>query len=269
MAGPEPRPTRVDILGCPFDVVSHAETVEHLRQAVINNHRVVCATGNIDMVMRTRRDPDFREEYWRSDLVVADGVPIVWAAALLGTPLRGRVNGTELVLSCAQISADTGCAIALIGGEFAVTEKAAQKMTERFPGSKLYALPTPFPLDDAANAVLVDAIQSKNAKIVLVALGAPKQERWIRGNLERCGANVGIGIGSAFDIISGNKVRAPRLLRENGLEWLWRLVQEPKRLGRRYLIEDMPFIWHFLAELVRRRILGRRPSTTGSGRSPL
>jgi len=257
LAGSEPRPTRVDILGCPFDAVTFAEAVEHLRQAVVNGSRAYCAVGNIDMVMKTRRDPQFKDDFWSADLVITDGVPITWAASLLGTPLRGRVAGTEIVWSCAEISAETGCAVALVGGFFEITQKAAEKMRERYPKASIHVMDTPFPLDDAANAKLVEDIRGKDAKIVLVALGAPKQERWVRANLESCGASVGIGIGSAFDIISGDKQWAPRWMRDYGLEWLYRLIQEPKRLGRRYLIEDMPFVWHFLVEFVRRRILGR------------
>jgi len=253
-------PGRVDILGCPFDAVSFAEAVDRLRQAVLTNSRLYCAVGNVDMVMKCRHLPQLARDFWDADLVIADGVPVTWAASLLGTPLRGRVAGTEIVWDCAAIAAETGCAVALIGGRFDVTQRAAEKMAERFPKARLHALETPFPLTPEANAKLAEEIKAKGAKIVLVALGAPKQERWLRENLAACDANVGIGIGSAFDIISGDKRWAPKWMRDSGLEWLYRLLQEPKRLGRRYLLEDMPFFWHLLHEVLRRRLFGRGPA---------
>jgi N-acetylglucosaminyldiphosphoundecaprenol N-acetyl-beta-D-mannosaminyltransferase len=175
---------------------------------------------------------------------------------LLGVPLRGRVNGTDLVWKCAEISAVTGCAVALIGAVPGVAMRAAKKMQERYPEAGIHAIPTPFELGPQENSALVKQIRAVNAKIILVALGAPRQERWLQTHLDDCGANVGIGIGSSFDIICGDLPRAPRWMRENGLEWFHRMLFEPKRLGRRYLIEDSPFIFHFIAAFARRRFLG-------------
>jgi N-acetylglucosaminyldiphosphoundecaprenol N-acetyl-beta-D-mannosaminyltransferase len=247
---------RIDVLGCPYDAVSFDETVERIREAVLENRRLHIVTGNIDFVMKAKRDPIFAEEIRRADLVTADGVPILWAASLLGAPLRGRVNGTDLVWKCAEISAATGRAVALIGAAPGVADRAARKMQERFPGARIHAIQTPFPLGLRESAEMVEQIRAVRAKIILAALGAPKQERWLQTYMGECGAHVGIGIGSAFDIICGDMRRAPRWMRENGLEWLHRMLLEPKRLGRRYLIEDSPFILHFLAALARRRILG-------------
>ncbi len=247
---------RIDVLGCPFDVVSFAETAELMRRAVSENTQLNIVTGNIDFVMKAKRDAQFAAELWQSDLIVADGVPILWAAGLLGTPLRGRVNGTDLVWQCAQFAAETGCGVALLGAGPGVTLRTALKMRERFPQAPIFAIPTPFQFGKKENADLVKQIRTAKAKIVLAALGAPKQERWLAEHLQACGANVGIGCGSAFDIICGDMPRAPRWMRDHGLEWFHRMLLEPKRLGRRYLIEDSPFILHFLAAFARRRILG-------------
>lgn len=245
---------RVDVLGCPFDAISFDETVDCIRQAVLENRRLQIVPGSIDFVMKARRDPVFAAELRRADLVIADGKPIVWAASLLGDPIRKRVSGTDLVWSCAEISSRTGCAVALIGGKFDVTLAAAANMRRRYPGATLVPIETPFPLDDRANAELVERIRSVDAKIVLAALGAPRQERWVQANLAASGANVGIGIGSAFDIISGRNPRAPAWMQNAGLEWFYRMLQEPKRLGRRYLVEDSPFLILLPREIVRRKL---------------
>jgi len=244
---------RVDILGCPFDAASYDETVGAIRNSVLTSSRLQVVPGSIDFVMKTRRDPVFARELRRADLVIADGVPIVWAASMLKDPLRGRVSGTDLVWSCAQITEETGRPMALVGGEERITGLAAVRMRERHPGAQIHVIPTPFPLGEKESIEVVDNIRALNAGIVLVALGAPRQERWIQANLEKCGASVGIGIGSAFDIISGDKPRAPRFMRDNGFEWLHRLLLEPGRLGRRYIIEDSPFIYQLAVELLKRK----------------
>jgi N-acetylglucosaminyldiphosphoundecaprenol N-acetyl-beta-D-mannosaminyltransferase len=249
---------RVNILGCPFDAISFPEAVERIEQCVLANARMQVVPGSIDFVMKAKRDKIFARELWRADLVVADGLPITWAASMLGDPISGRVSGTELVWYCAKISARIRCPVAMIGGKFGLTVRAAQKMADRYPGARLHPLPTPFPLTPEANIELVKAIKATGAKILLVALGAPRQERWVQANLAECRANVGIGIGSAFDIISGKMPRAPQWMQDLGFEWFYRLWLEPKRLGRRYLIEDTPFIWHLANSLIQNNVNVRR-----------
>jgi N-acetylglucosaminyldiphosphoundecaprenol N-acetyl-beta-D-mannosaminyltransferase len=244
---------RVNILGCPFDAISFTDTVASIRQCLLDNRSMHIVTGNLDFVMKARRDLIFARELWQADLVVADGMPIVWAASLLGNPLPGRVNGTDLVWQCASISSVTGSAVAMIGGKFELARRAAEKMAERYPGAQLYALPTPFSLTPEGDRKLVKAIKAVNAKIVLVALGAPRQERWVQTYLSRCDANVGMGIGSAFDIISGDKPRAPRWMQNLGFEWLYRMLLEPKRLGKRYLLEDSPFLYLLAKALIAKK----------------
>jgi N-acetylglucosaminyldiphosphoundecaprenol N-acetyl-beta-D-mannosaminyltransferase len=209
--------------------------------------------------MKARQDPTFASELWRADLVVADGKPIVWAATLLGNPIRGRVSGTALVWSCAEISAELGCRVALIGARPGVAHRAAQQMQARYPRANLYAIPTPSPLGAKENARLVEEIKLAKAEIVLVALGAPRQERWVQSFLADCMAHVGIGIGSAFDIICGDMPRAPHWMQESGLEWLQRLLLEPRRLGKRYLVEDSPFIFHLARALVYQKVRRSAP----------
>ncbi len=245
---------RINILGCPVDVISFDEVCDRIRRAVLEGQRLQIATANVDFVMKARRDPVFARELWRSDLVTADGVPLLWAAALLGTPLRGRVNGTDLVWKCAEISAETQCPVALIGAAPGVAARAADKMRQRHPGARLHAIPTPFHLGAPENARLIQQIRALQARIILAALGAPKQERWLQAHMGFCGANVGIGCGSALDIISGDRPCAPGWMRNHGLEWLHRMLQEPGRLGKRYLIEDSPFVFHLTGALIRKHV---------------
>ncbi len=249
---------RIDVLGCPFDAISFDETLRVVHQSVVEGRRCRIAPGSVDTAMKARRAPDFARMIESSDLVIADGNFIVWAAALLGTPLRGRVSGTELTWQCAAVSAQTGRPLALIGAAPGIAERTAERMRQSFPRAQVQAIATPFPLDAAASEHVVEQIRSLRAGIVLAALGAPRQERWIQTYLEACGASVGIGIGSAFDILSGDKPRAPMWMQRLSLEWFYRMVLEPRRLGRRYLIEDMPFVFALLREAARRRAAAGR-----------
>lgn len=249
-------PRRIDILGAPLDAISFDEMCERIRHAALTGRRLRIAPSSIDFVMKARRDKTFREELWDTELVIADGVPLTWAAWLLGAPVKGRVSGTDMVWHMARLSAESGFGVAMIGGRFEITARAAEVMRHAFPGARLYPLETPFPLTAEANRALTNSIRELGCAVVLCALGAPKQERWIRNNLEACGCSVGSGIGSAFDIISGDKPRGPKWMCDNGLEWLHRLCQEPRRLFRRYIIEDMPFVVLLAGEWLRRRICG-------------
>jgi N-acetylglucosaminyldiphosphoundecaprenol N-acetyl-beta-D-mannosaminyltransferase len=252
-----PTVRRVDVLGAPFDAISFEETVAAIEGAVRGDGWLQVVPGNVDFVMKARRDPVFAEELGRADLIVADGVPITWAASLLGTPLRGRVSGTDLVWECSRVSSLTGGAVALVGGAPGVGRRAVERMRERYPGARLHALETPMPLGERESTELARRIRELEAALVLVALGAPRQERWVQRYVRPSGANVGIGVGSAFDIISGDQPRAPRLIRDRGFEWLHRMLLDPRRLARRYLVEDSPFLLHLLRAVVRRRLLGK------------
>ena len=247
-------PDRIRILECPIDAVTFTQASQRIVNALESGTRLHVGVCNVDMVMKTRSLTEFRNIFEACGLIICDGVPLTWAAGWLGTPLKGRVSGTELVWECANISAQTGKTIALIGAEFEITQRAAETMTGRYPGAKLHPFPTPYPLTDEENNALLESIRGVGAHMVLVALGAPKQERWIRDHLDGSGAFVGMGIGSAFDIISGDKPRAPQWMCDYGLEWLYRMFQDPSRLVRRYLVDDLPFFWHVAVEALQRRL---------------
>lgn len=255
-----PCPERVEILGCPFDAVSFDQTLGRMRAAAAAGRRMQIVPANVDFIMQARRDPVFASELGRADLVVADGVPVLWAAALLGRPLKGRVSGTDLAWRAAGIAAELGRPVAIVGGRIERTRRAAARMARSFPGARVIAFDTPFPLDPPAAGRLVAAVRAVAPAILLVALGAPRQERFVQEHLAASGASVGIGVGSALDILSGAAPRAPAWMKDRGFEWLWRMAQEPRRLGRRYLVENSPFVLLVIREMARRR----RPGWKGA-----
>lgn len=248
----------VHILGCPISVISFQETLDTIEHAVRTSCTLKVAVCNVDMIMKMRKNKQFHDAWRRFDIWIADGVPLTWVAPIAGKSLKGRVSGTDTVWHCGRISAELDCTVALIGGMDDVARQAAEVMTDHFPGARVVAIPTPFPLGDRESDIIAERIRDIGASIVLVALGAPRQEYWIDRYLGKTGANVGIGIGSAFDIISGRTPRAPGWMKDNGLEWFYRFSLEPKRLFRRYFIEDSPFFFHVAKDVIKNKMRGDR-----------
>lgn len=239
---------RVDILGCPFDAITMAEVEQAIEDAIRRRAQLHITTGNVDMVMKMRKDPLLARAFWNSQLAIVDGVPILWAAAFLQRPVKGRIRGIDLVWLCAAISQKLQCGVALMGSEQGVVEQAVKSLKKAYPGSILNVIPTPFPLRPQDSEPLIKLIRVNDNRILLLGLGAPRQELWLQQHLGASGANIGIGIGGAFDVISGSKRQAPRWMQRHGLEWLHRMRLEPRRLSRRYLVEDLPFFAVLLKE---------------------
>jgi N-acetylglucosaminyldiphosphoundecaprenol N-acetyl-beta-D-mannosaminyltransferase len=242
---------RVDILGCPFDAITMAELEQSIMDAISRRERLHITTGNVDMVMKLRKDRALASAFWESQLAIADGAPITWAAAILRRPVKGRIRGIDLVWRCAAISEKMRCGIALMGSQQEIVERAAANLKRAHPTSTLNVIPTPFPIRPEDNEPLISLIRASDNRILLLGLGAPRQELWLKQHLAATGADVGIGIGGTFDVISGSKPQAPQWMQRHGLEWLHRMRLEPRRLSRRYLVEDMPFFGLLLKERIR------------------
>lgn len=248
---------RVSLLSFPIDSVSFHDTLEYVEACLLGSRRLHIVTANVDFVMKARRDKAFARIIESADLVVPDGVPLVWASRMLGCPLPGRVNGTDLAWKCIALARSLNIKVALVGAADDVRSIAATVMLQAYPGLKIVPIPTPTPLTQPVSEQIATTIRAENARLVLVALGAPAQECWIHDYLVHSGASVAIGVGSVFDIISGRRPRAPEWMQRCGLEWLHRLRLEPSRLARRYFVEDSPFVLALLREL-----FGHRRSRT-------
>ena len=208
------------------------------------------STPNVDILRRTRRDPESYGHVASSSLVVADGTPLLWAAKLAGTPLPARVPGSDLIWSLSEALAGKGHSVYLLGGEPGTAQVAAGVLTDRYPGITIagYASPA-FGFDTRPSeydAVCADVIAAK-PDLVYVGLGFPKQERVIARLRNALPGTWFMGCGAAIGFVAGVHTRAPRWMQRTGLEWLHRLGREPARLMRRYLIEDAPFALRMLA----------------------
>ncbi len=236
----------VRILDQTIDNVTIGDVLLRVEAHISSDRFAYCVTPNVDHIMKLRRDPEFRAIYDGADLRVPDGVPLLWAARLLGTPLRARVNGTDLFERLCAHAADHGWSVFLLGGAGDTAEQAAATLARRHPSLRVAGTHSPrmgFEHDPAACKRICDAVRASGADILFVGLGAPKQERWIFEHGAGCGVHFAVGVGVSFSFVAGAIPRAPLWMQRGGLEWLWRLTQEPDRLWKRYLVDDLPFLW--------------------------
>lgn len=234
------RRARVSLLGLPVDRVTLPEAVDLLSDRIEAGRAQAAGTPgrtaqvvtlNPEMLMRSREQPGLQALIRAADLVVADGVGILWAARLLGTPLSGRVTGVELTEGLARRAAERGWRLFLLGAAPGVAEATAARLERDFPGLRIAGAFSGTPRREGDEEAIA-RIRASGADIVLVAYGSPAQEYWIARARERLGAAVAIGVGGTFDFLAGRVPRAPQWMRRAGLEWLYRLWREPWRWRR-------------------------------------
>lgn len=200
-------------------------------------------TVNLDFISRALRDPSFRDLINTSSLVVPDGIPVLWAAKLLGDPLPQRITGLDLLHACCRLAQGTPEGIFLLGAEPGVALRASRALCGWYPELPIAGTYSPpfgeFSVEE--NSLIVDLIVSSGAQYLFVAFGCPKQDFWIREHLVELGVPVCVGIGGVFNYVTGRVKRAPRCVQNLGLEWLVRMMQQP-RLAKRYLINDLPVL---------------------------
>ena len=227
---------RVDVLGVPVDAVGHEEAVDRVLAAVESGGFCQVCTVNLQFLVTARRRPEVARILSGAELNVADGAPVLWLSHLLGHRLPERVAGSDLVPSIAAHAEWSGARLFLLGGRGGVTQAAAAELRRRHPRLQVSGTLEPplASLSEMPDDEIVARIREAGADILLVGFGHPKQDLWIAANRHRLPVSVAIGVGGSFDLIAGRLNRAPAWARRSGLEWLYRLVQEPRRLAVRY-----------------------------------
>ena len=242
-----------------------AAAVDAIEQWIVAADRqYVCVTG-VHGVMESQDDPDLRAIHNRAGLVTPDGMPLVWMSWLKGYSDVERVYGPDLMLACCAASIDRGYRHYFYGGGPGVVERLAVRLADRFPGLIVAGTWSPpfRPITVAEDDAIVERINAARPDVVWVGLSTPKQERWMASHVGRLSAPVLIGVGAAFDFHAGLKRQAPRWMQRSGLEWLFRLITEPRRLWRRYLYNNPRFVWRVLLQLSGVITCDLGPSRTG------
>jgi N-acetylglucosaminyldiphosphoundecaprenol N-acetyl-beta-D-mannosaminyltransferase len=243
---------RINICGVEIDEYNFEEVLERIiNHAVTGRSPEYVVTPNAMHILSLQKDASFREIYRKAFLVVPDGVSLLWSANFLNTPLNGRVNGTDLFEQLCAIAADKGLKVFLLGGRTGAAEAAREILEARHPNLKIVGTHCPpygFESQSAELALINVKIQAANPDLLFVGLGAPKQEKWIAANYQQLSVPISVGIGVSFELVANMVSRAPVWMQKTGLEWLFRLIVEPGRLWKRYIIGNPLFIWLVLKQ---------------------
>lgn len=219
------------ILDVPFDALTMTEAVEKAKSFLHDGKQHYICTPNPEIVMEAQTDKELMRILREADLVVPDGIGVVWASRYSEIRLTERVAGYDLTQNLFQAVAGTEETIYFFGGAPGVASTAARKMKNKYPGLNIVGGHNGY-FDEAEEKKIIADIKRLSPSILLVGLGAPKQEKWIVHHLEEVGVKVAIGIGGSFDVMAGNVKRAPKIFQKLGLEWFYRLISQPTRWKR-------------------------------------
>lgn len=243
-----PAHQRVDVLGVQVSAVNPATALEHVTSWVQDRDRQYVCVSGVHGVMESQADPTLLETHNRSGLTVPDGMPLVWCCQRAGVADSARVYGPDLMLAVLERAAQRGWTSYFYGGASEVPELLAQRLQARFPGLRVVGTYSPpfRALTAEEDAQVVADIQAAAPDLVWVGLSTPKQERWMAAHRDLLDAPVLFGVGAAFDFHTGRVRQAPSWMQRRGLEWLFRLCVEPRRLWRRYLSNNPRFVMQLL-----------------------
>ncbi len=234
----------------PIDSVDFGQALDAIEALVRSRSGGMVFTPNVDHVVLAEKDARFRAAYQSVNLSLVDGTLLLWASRLLGWSLPEKVSGSDLLQPLMQRAAQCGFSVYFLGGDPGVAEAARDRLQEQFPELRVVGCDGSRVDVDAVDEAIVERIARAAPELVLVALGAPKQEVFIFEQRARLGGAVCVGVGASLDFVAGTRRRAPRWISRIGLEWLYRLLQEPRRLARRYLLRDPLFAWILTRQLL-------------------
>jgi exopolysaccharide biosynthesis WecB/TagA/CpsF family protein len=262
-------PTKLEeliaILGIPFHALTLDDAVDRVASMVAGGGAHYVVTPNVDFLVKAQRDAALRHILVRADLVLCDGKPIVWASHLLGGALPCRVAGSDLIPALLRRAAELGWRVFLLGGRPGVTAEAARRIGAAYPSlpAVAYYSPPHRPLSEMDDAGIAERVRAARPDVMLVCFGCPKQEKWMSLHCAGLGVPVMIGAGATVDFLAGGMARAPAWMQRSGTEWLFRLLQEPRRLARRYADDLVHFFPAILLQRWRQRRAGG-PRTPGA-----
>ncbi|HTW94025.1 MAG TPA: WecB/TagA/CpsF family glycosyltransferase [Tepidisphaeraceae bacterium] len=259
-ARPRVKLPRIRLHGVAIHAITEKQTIDFILDSLDNGRGGVVVTPNLDHLRRSRRDLAFGALLAEANLVVADGMPLVWASRLQGTPLPQRVAGSDLISTLSAGAAVRGKSIFLLGGQAGTAVTAARVLKDRHPSLNIAGTHYPPPGFESVPdeiALIIEKLQKSRPDVVYVALGSPKQERLIEQLRSTLPQAWWLGVGVSFSFLTGDVRRAPMWMRRRGLEWVHRLSQEPRRLFKRYLLVGLPFAGQLLASAAAQRLTSR------------
>lgn len=243
---------RVEVLGCPIDVVTMDEAVASCERAIESGSYLQHMSVNAVKFVALHDDPAMRPLVTECGLITADGQSVVWAARLLGARLPERVAGIDLMTRLLEAAEARGYGVYVLGARREVLDTALRRLRERYPRLRIAGARDGYFADEDVDRVC-EEIRASEADILFVAMSSPRKEYFLGKGSAALGVSFAMGVGGSIDVIAGVARRAPRILQRAGLEWAYRLAQEPRRLARRYARVNARFAWLVLRALVTRR----------------
>lgn len=242
---------RIKFLNTCIDNLTMQEAIDVTERLIAKVGCSYVVTPNLDHIVTLENDQEFAEVYSNADLILADGKPLIWISKLLKTPIQEKISGSDFFPKMCEMCANKGYSIFILGAAEGVAEKAAENLCKKYKGLKIvgtYSPPLDFEKKERELKVIKEFVTRVKPDVLAVSLGSPKGEKYIYKHLEEYGVSLGISIGATIDFEAGNVKRAPKWMANNGLEWLFRITQDPKRLIKRYwndAIKIIPIIWKY------------------------
>lgn len=236
---------RMKFLNTYVDNLTMREALQEIGRLIKKNKNAYVVTPNVDHIIQLERGGELVKVYNNADLILTDGKPLIWISKLYGTPIKEKISGSDLFPKLCAMAAKRGYRMFFLGAAEGVAAKAADNLRKKYKGLQVvgtYSPPYGFEKDEAEMQKIKSMIKEAEPHILIVGLGSPKQELFILHNKEELGVPVSIGLGASLDFEAGNIKRAPRWMSDCGLEWLYRITQDPKRLAKRYLIDDIKIV---------------------------
>lgn len=225
--------------------VTMTEAVRGVETLLASGKKSYVVAINVDVVTKIEKDPYLKEITDNADMVLVDGTPLVWISKWHKMPVKEKVSGSDLVPQLCATAAQKGYTLFILGGKDGIAAQAKEKLEQTYPGIRIvgtYAPPLGFEKDEALLAQTNEIISQAAPDLLIACLGCPKQEKFIYENIEKYDARVSVCAGATVDFLAGNVKRAPKWMRNHGLEWLYRFFQEPKRLFKRYFVDDVKIL---------------------------
>ncbi|WP_458718241.1 WecB/TagA/CpsF family glycosyltransferase [Pseudomonas gregormendelii] len=246
---------RVEILGCPMDIGSMRSTVDNIRTAVETGIFTQHVVVNVAKLVNMRTDPLLNESVRSCDIINIDGMGVVFGARFLGHQIEERVAGVDLFYELISMSETNNFPVFLLGGTEEVVTTATRNIKTRYPALSIAGYHHGYFWDD--EAAVVDRIRQSGARLLFVAITSPKKENFINRWRSQLGVTFVMGVGGTFDVVAGKVKRAPLWMQRSGLEWLYRVIQEPRRMWKRYFITNSVFGWWLLKDKYR-QLIGKK-----------
>lgn len=234
--------SRMKFMNTEIDNLSMDETLSAIDDLIQLNQNAYVVTPNVDHIVQLETNKELQAAYKSASLILTDGKPLLWIARWYGTPIKEKISGSDLFPKLCEMAAQKHYLMFFLGAAEGVAAKAADNLKHQYPGLQVcgtYSPPYGFEKDEEELKKIEKMIREACPHMLIVGLGTPKGENFIYKNCERLGVPISFGLGASFDFEAGNIKRAPKWMSEHGLEWLFRITQDPKRLMKRYLVDDL------------------------------